>query len=99
NSRVWLSACGVYRSLNHSGRYILSYRTEEYGLSDRQLAGASDRAIDSRAILVHTNDRLHHFRRNTCGIGIKIHHRAAFVAHGDGDGGRVVPVAERKHTA
>jgi hypothetical protein len=41
-------------------------RTEEYGLSDRQSTGASDRAVDSRVVLVRTNDRLQHFWRRTC---------------------------------
>ena len=41
-------------------------RTEEYGLSDRQLTDASDRAVDSRVVLVRVNHRLHHFRRRTC---------------------------------
>src|SRR2546425_9797075 len=68
--------------------------TEEHGLSDRQSTGASDRAVDSRGILVRTNDCLQHFWRRTCRIGIKVHHRAANVAHGDGDGGGVVPLAE-----
>src|SRR6266851_1265354 len=32
----------------------------------RQLTDASDRAVDSRGVLVRTNDRLQHFRRRTC---------------------------------
>src|SRR5258708_3536116 len=36
---------------------FLGRRTEEYGLSDRQSTDSSDRAIDSRAVLVRTNDR------------------------------------------
>jgi FMN-dependent dehydrogenase len=45
---------------------LLGRRTEEYGLSDRQSTGASDRAVNSRVVLVRTNDRLHHFWRRTC---------------------------------
>ena len=41
-------------------------RPEKYGLSDRQSADASDRAVDSRVVLVRTNDRLQHFWRRTC---------------------------------
>jgi hypothetical protein len=71
---------------------------EEYGLSNRHSTAASDRAVDSRVVLVRTNDRLHHFRRRICRAGIKVHHRAAFVAQRDGDGGGVfrgvVPLAE-----
>ena len=43
---------------------------EEYALSDRQSTGASDRAVDSRGVLVRTNDRLQHFWRRTCRIGM-----------------------------
>ena len=45
---------------------FLGRRMEEYGLSDRQSTDASDRAVDSRVVLVRTNDRLHHFWRRTC---------------------------------
>ena len=45
---------------------FLGRRMEEYGLSDRQSTAASDRAVDSRVVLVRTNDRLHHFWRRTC---------------------------------
>jgi hypothetical protein len=45
---------------------FLGRRTEEYGLSDHQSTDASDRAVDSRGVLVHTNDRLQHFWRRTC---------------------------------
>lgn len=37
--------------------------SEKYGLADRQLTGASDRAVDSRVVLVRTNNRLHDFWR------------------------------------
>jgi hypothetical protein len=50
---------------------FLGRRTEEYRLSDRQSTDASDRAVDSRGVLVHTNDRLQHFWRRTCRVGIK----------------------------
>jgi hypothetical protein len=42
---------------------LLSRRMEEYGLSDRQSTDAGDRAVDSRGVLVLTNDRLQHFWR------------------------------------
>src|SRR6266446_26631 len=73
---------------------FLRRRPEEYRLSDRQPADASDRAVDSSVVLVRTNDRLHHFWRRTGRVGIKVHHRAANVAHRDGDGGGVVPLTE-----
>ena len=47
---------------------FLGRRTEEYGLSDRQSTDASDRAVDSRVVLVRTNDRLQHLWRGTCRI-------------------------------
>ena len=40
--------------------------TEEYGLSDRQSTDASDRAVDSRVVLVRTNNGLQHVWRKTC---------------------------------
>jgi hypothetical protein len=40
--------------------------SEEYGLSDLQSTDASDRAVDSRGVLVRTNDCLQHFWRWTC---------------------------------
>jgi hypothetical protein len=45
---------------------VLGRRTEEYGLSDRQSTDASDRAVDSRVVLIGTNDRFQHFWRRTC---------------------------------
>jgi hypothetical protein len=41
------------------------------GLSDRQSTDASDRAVDSRVVLVRANDRLQHFWRGTCRVGIR----------------------------
>jgi hypothetical protein len=41
-------------------------RMEDYGLSDRQSTDASDRAVDSRVVLVRTNDRLQHLWSRTC---------------------------------
>src|ERR1700692_4734900 len=67
--------------------HFLGRHTEEYSLSDRQSTYASDRAVDSRVVLVRTNDRLHHFWRRSCRVGIKVQHRAADVAHRNGDGG------------
>jgi hypothetical protein len=47
-------------------------RTEEYGLSDRNSADASDRAVDSRGVLVRTNDRrARHLRRSGVGIHLR----------------------------
>jgi len=45
---------------------FLGRRTEEYGLSHRQATDASDRAVDSRVVLVRTNDRFHHFWGRMC---------------------------------
>src|SRR5277367_4751955 len=66
--------------------------TDEYGLSNRQSTDPSDRAVDSRGVLMHTNHRLQHFWRRTCRIGIKVNHRAADVTHRDRDSGRVVVI-------
>jgi NAD(P)-dependent dehydrogenase (short-subunit alcohol dehydrogenase family) len=44
---------------------FLGRRTDEHGLSDRQSTDASDRAVDSRVVLIGTNDRLQHFWRRT----------------------------------
>lgn len=49
-------------------------RVKEYSLSDLQSTDASDCAVDSRVVLVRTNDCLHHFGRRTCRVGIKVHH-------------------------
>ena len=51
---------------NGQSRTFLGCCTEEYGLSDRQSTDASDRAVDSRVVLVRTNDRFQHFWRRTC---------------------------------
>jgi hypothetical protein len=45
----------VFRSLRFP---FLGRRMEGYGLSNGQSADASDRAVDSRVVLVRTNDRL-----------------------------------------
>ena len=72
---------------------------EDYGLSDGQPTAARDRAVESCVVLVRANDRLHHFWRRTCRVGIKVHHRAALVAHRDRDCCGVVSLAEGQHTA
>ena len=54
--------CEMHRGFLHN--YDLR-RPEKYGLSDRQSTDASDRAVDSRVVLVRTNDRLQHFWRRT----------------------------------
>ena len=59
----WRSGTLCFRSPTFP---FLGRRTEEYGLSDRQSTDASDRAVDSRVVLVRTNDRLQHFWRRTC---------------------------------
>jgi len=50
--------------MQHGGERMLPAflrrRTQAYGLSHRQLADASDRAVDSCVVLVRTNDRLQH---------------------------------------
>jgi len=49
----------------------------EYGLSDRQSTDTSDRAVDSRGVLVRTNDRLHHcWRLAGRGRRMSMHARA-----------------------
>jgi hypothetical protein len=77
---VGLSLClAAKASLLRQGRYIswdivfrsptfpfLGRRTQEHGLPDRQSTDASDRAVDSRVVLVRTNDCLQHFWRRTC---------------------------------
>jgi hypothetical protein len=45
---------------------FLGRRIEEYGLSDGQSTDVGDRAVDSRVVLVRTNDRLQHFWCRTC---------------------------------
>lgn len=52
----------VFRSLRFPfpGR-----RMQDDGLSDRQSTDASDRAVDSRVVLVRTHDRLQHFWSRT----------------------------------
>ena len=57
-----------------------------------QPADANNRAIDSRA--VRANDRLQHFWRNSCQVGIKVHHRSANVAHHDRDGRGIASLAD-----
>jgi hypothetical protein len=44
---------------------FLGHRMEEYSLSDCQSTDASDRAVDSRSVLVHTNYRFQHFWRRS----------------------------------
>jgi hypothetical protein len=46
--------------------HFLVRRAQEYGLSDRESTDSSDCAIDSRVVLVRTDDRRHHFWRWTC---------------------------------
>ena len=69
-SRVLCERAGLLEAvcrerLAHATFPFLGRRTEEYGLSDRQSTDASDRAVDSRGVLVRMNHRLHHFWRRT----------------------------------
>src|ERR1035441_901992 len=52
---------------------------EDYGLSDRQSTYASDRAVDSRVVLVRSNDRFHHLRSGLAvsGSRFNIAHRTS----------------------
>src|ERR1700685_239626 len=68
----------------------LGCRMEKYGLPDFQSTDAHDRAVDSRVVLVRANHRFQHSWCRTGCVGIEVHHRAADVAHGDGDGGGAV---------
>ena len=58
---VWCMRCWaafrdiVFRSLRFPS---LGRSMEDYGLSDRESTDASDRAVDSRGVLMYTNDRL-----------------------------------------
>jgi len=74
--------------------HFLGRRNKEYGLPDPESAGANDRPVDTRVVLLHTDDRLHHFWRRLRCIRIKVHHPAAFVEHCDGDSGRIVFLTE-----
>src|SRR6266404_4882212 len=51
-----------FREVGLTGLFLdcSARRTEDYGLSDRQSSDASDGAVDSRGVLVRTNDRLQH---------------------------------------
>ena len=51
-------------------------------------------APDVLKTVVRTDDRFQHFWRRKCRVGIEVHHRAAKVAHRDGDGGKIIPFAE-----
>jgi len=48
-----------------------------------QSTGANDRAVNSGVVLISTNNRLQHLRSGTSRIGIKVDHRATFIAHRD----------------
>ena len=50
---------------------------KEYGLPDRQSPDASNRAVDTRIVLVRTNDGFQHFWRWSCCVGIKIDEQLA----------------------
>jgi hypothetical protein len=78
---------------------FLWFRTQQDGLPDREATGTNDRAVDSRVVLVRSNDRLQHLGRGTRRVRIQVHHRAACVAHRDVDGRCVLRLAEREHTA
>jgi len=88
-----------YRDRHNELISVLGGRTQNNGLTDRHSADPGHGAVDSGAVLVRTNDRLHHFWRTTSRVGIDVDHRAALVAHGDGDRGCVAPLAEREHAA
>jgi len=51
-------------SLGHLFGNRSALRTENYRLAHGQPADPSNRAIDSRAVLLRANDRLQHFWRN-----------------------------------
>jgi len=72
---------------------------EEYRLSYCQSTGAGDGAVDSGVVLVGPDDGFQDFRGGPCCVGIQIHHGAADVVRGDGDGGGVGRVAEGEDAA
>src|SRR6202035_2112166 len=86
----------VFRSASFP---FLGRRTEEYRLSDRQSTDASDRAVNSRVVLVRTNDRFHHVRSGPCRVGVQVQHRAPNIALRNRDGWSVVALPEGEHSA
>ena len=72
---------------------------KNYGLADGQAPDARDCAVNPRVVLVRANGRLQHFARRAPSIRIEVHHRAAHIAHRDGDRGSIVSFAEREHAA
>src|SRR6516165_10142863 len=91
-------------SAEHAGRRpnlgpFLGRRSKDDGLPNGEPARTSDRAIDSRLVLIGANDRLQDLWRRNCRVWIKIYHRTALVAHVNSDGGCIVSFAKGEHSA
>lgn len=77
----------------------LARSMEEYGLPYCQSTYASDRAVDSRVVLVRSNDRFDHFGGRTCGVWVQVQHRTPDIALSNRDGWSVVAITEGQHSA
>src|SRR6185503_18849867 len=71
-------------------------RLEEYWLAYCDPPASSDGAVDPSLVVPHPNNRLEHFCSLACRVRVKVDHRAALVAMGDGCCGSGVGLPERE---
>ncbi len=72
-------------------------RLEENWLPYRDPA-SNNGAVDPGLVVAHPNDRFQYLRVGSCRVGVEVHHRAALVVigDGDGDGGTFLGFSERQ---
>jgi hypothetical protein len=71
-------------------------RSQGHDLTDTKLARHEHRAVYAGAILVHTNNGLHHFRISLGCVWVKINHDTSLIPHSDPEGCPAVPFTKHQ---
>src|ERR1700676_1917985 len=70
--------------------------SQGHDLTDTKLARPDHRAVYAGAILVHTNNSLHHFRISLGCVWVKIYHDTSLIPHGNPEGRTAVPFTKHQ---
>ena len=76
-----------------------SSAVQQHALADGQRPGARDRAVHAGVAVVRACADLHHDGVRGAAVRVQVDHRAAQVAHRDGDRGSVIGLPEREDAA
>src|SRR5258707_11183480 len=87
----WARTCATALMRFH---YVLL--SQGHDLTDTKLARPDHRAVHAGVILVHTNNRLHHFRIFLGCVWVKINHDTSLIPHRNPDGWPAVPLTKHQ---